>query len=105
MKIPRTIRRKIQSLKSRIRQSQHDSAWTGGLYPTCSPDAATAGTRAFDCEADRAALTPIRLARTPTAGSRSSRLPAITHSELIAHPHDQSEFNSRFWRGYALPFC
>ena len=30
MKVPRAIRRKIQSLQNRIRQSQSDSAWTGG---------------------------------------------------------------------------
>ena len=29
MKLPRAIRRKIQSLQNRIRQSQRDSAWTG----------------------------------------------------------------------------
>jgi len=29
MRVPRAIRRKIQGLQSRIRQSQRDSAWTG----------------------------------------------------------------------------
>jgi hypothetical protein len=29
MKVPRAIRRKIQSLQNRICQSQRDSAWTG----------------------------------------------------------------------------
>ena len=29
MRVPRAIRRKIQSLQSRIRQSQRDSSWSG----------------------------------------------------------------------------
>jgi hypothetical protein len=33
MKVPHTLRKTIRSLQTRVRQSQHDSAWTGSTTP------------------------------------------------------------------------